>query len=270
MTDASRFFRTPKRPSLNSLSWTKLASSPVLSDEERQALEDAALTPRAVRAGDEIVREGQATDQLYVMADGWALRAKTTRDGGRQIVGLAVPGDLANLDSFLFGRPDYGVRALTHGTVVGIPRDRLLALTAAHPGIGRALTWCALVENAGLSQWALCLGRQGAQQRLAHLLCELAARLGADDGAGVAFTLPLTQEHLADALGLTAVHVNRVMQQLRADGLIITVGRSVTIPDPERLRALADFDPAYLHLEGDATIPPTVLAPHAAPMPAGV
>ena len=270
MTDGSRLIRARGRPSLHSLSRTRLASSPLLSDGERQALEDAALTPRPVRAGDELVREGQAADQLLFMADGWALRGKTTRDGGRQIVGLAVPGDLANLDSFLFGRPDYGVRALTHGTAVGVPRDRLLALAAEHPGIARALTWCALVENAGLSQWALCLGRQGAQQRLAHLLCELAVRLGADDGAGVAFTLPLTQEHMADALGLTAVHVNRVMQQLRADGLLVTAGRSVTIPDPARLRALADFDPAYLHLEGDAATSPTVLAPASAPMPAAL
>lgn len=268
MTDFSRPVRTLKRPSLHSLSRTRLAASPFLSDDERQALEDIALTPRSVRAGDELVREGQATDQLHLMADGWALRGKTTRDGGRQIVGLAVPGDLANLDSFLFGRPDYNVRALTPGTVVAVPRDRLLALAADHPGIARALTWCALVENAVLGQWALCLGRHSAQRRLAHLLCELAARLGADDGAGVAFTLPLTQEHLADALGLTAVHVNRVMQQLRAEGVIVTAGRSVTIPDPARLRELADFDPTYLHRDGDPPAPPIAPALRPAPMPA--
>lgn len=260
MTDAAPFGRPAKRPSLRPLSGTRLAASDLLSPDERDALDDVAFTPRPVRAGDDLVREREAADHVLFLVDGWAHRFKTTRDGGRQIVGLAVPGDLANLDSFLFPRPDYGVRALTPGTVVPVPRDRLMALAAEHPGIARALTWTALVENATLGQWALCLGRHSAQQRLAHLICELAVRLGADGDAEVTFRLPLTQEHLADALGLTAVHVNRVMQQLRADGLIATANRSVTIPDMGRLRELGDFDPAYLHVDGDAPTPPMAFA----------
>ncbi len=243
--------RTPARPTHRSLSDARLTASSILSADERRALEDIALTPRPVGAGDDLVREHEPADQLHFVTEGWAMRFKPTRGGDRQIVGLAVPGDLANIDSFLFRELDYSVRALTHAVVVPVPRDRLLALAAEHPGIARALTWTALVENATLSQWAFCLGRKNAEGRLAHLLCELAIRLG-QTGDAARFELPLTQEHLADALGLTAVHVNRIMQRLRADGLIATANRAVTIPDTARLREVGDFDPAYLHLGDDA------------------
>ena len=105
----------------------------------------------------------------------------------------------------------------------------------------------ALTDNAILSQWALCIGRHSARQRLAHLLCELSARLDPEDGNESSFALPVTQEQLADALGLTSVHVNRTMQQLRTEGLIVTASRVVTIPDVSQLRKAGEFDPAYLH-----------------------
>lgn len=268
MRDAVGAGRPFTRSSHRPLAGTRLSASPLLSDRERRALDDIALTPRAVRPGDELVREGVPVDHLYCVTGGWALRVKMTGGGDRQVVGVAVPGDLANMDAYLFGRLDYDVRALTHGVVVPIPRDRLLAAAAEHPGIARALTWTALVENAVLSQWAMCLGRQSALQRLAHLPCELAVRLGTvdeGDGAIVRFDLPMTQEHLADALGLTAVHLNRVMQQLRGDGLIVTASRSVTVPDMARLRHAGGFDPAYLHLDGEGPVPPAAHG-DAAPM----
>lgn len=266
MTDAARATGPFKRPALRSLSDTRLAASTLLSDDDRRALDDVAPAPRPFYAGDQLVPECAATDHLHFVVEGWALQFKTTPDGEQQVVGLVLPGDLANIDSLLFDRPDFGVRAITRVTAVPVPRDRLLALAAERPGIARALTWTALVENAGLIQWAFCLGRQGARERLAHLLCELAVRLGRA-GDAARFDLPMTQEHLADALGLTAVHVNRVLQRLRADRLIATASRSVTVPDTARLRELCDFDPAYLHMDGDG---PAAVAGHPVPAMAAV
>lgn len=231
------------------LAGTRLVRSSLLSDGERDALERAALPPRPFRPGTDVVREGDVTGHLHFLIKGWACRYKTNRDGGRQIVGVSVPGDAANLDALMFDRPDYGVRTLTAASVVAIPRDRALELAEQHGGIAKVLTWLTLVENAVLSQWALCLGRLSAHQRLAHLLCELAVRSTEGEADAGAFELPLTQEQLADALGLTSVHINRMMQQLRSEQLIVTSGRMVTIPDMARLRDIGEFDPAYLHLE---------------------
>lgn len=240
-----------KLPLRASLSGTRLMSSAFLSRHDRQALEDAALPSRIVHAGKDLMREGDSAQHLSFVTEGWVCRYKTTRDGSRQIVALSVAGDAANLDSVMFKRPDYGVRALTTAAIVTIPRDRLLALEAEHPGIAKSIARLAMIENAILTQWALCLGRQRAQQRLAHLLCELSARLTQGEESST-FELPLTQEQLADALGLTPVHINRTMQHLRSDGLLANSGRTITLPDVVRLQKLAEFNPAYLHMGEDA------------------
>ncbi len=243
---------SPAKPApVGSLAEAALARS-LRESEERSALESAALPARSIKANTDLIREGEAVDQLFVVTRGWACRYKTTRDGGRQIVALLVPGDMANLDTLAFDKPGYGVRFFTEGKVVPVPRERVVVLTSEFDGIGSALTRLALIENAVLSQWTLCLGRQSAQQRLAHLLCELAVRTDGDsDGATSSFELPLTQEQLADTLGLTAVHVNRTMQQFRNDALIETAGRAITLSDVPRLRSMAGFNPSYLHLGTD-------------------
>jgi CRP-like cAMP-binding protein len=230
----------------SSLAGTRLAC---LSGEERRTLEAAASPVRPFRAGTDLIREGGLTNRLYIVARGWAYRFKTTRGGSRQIVALLVPGDIANLDSLMLDRPDYGVRALTAAELVAIPRERALALAGEHAGIAKALARLAMVENANLSQWALCLGRHSAQQRIAHLLCELSARVTGSSEDPSSFELPMTQEQIADTVGLTPVHVNRTMQQLRSDGLIVTAGRSIMFPDAARLREVGEFDSAYLHID---------------------
>ena len=234
---------------------TRLAAFPDLSADERKALQDAATSTRTVAAGRDIIHEGEPVDRLYFVADGWACRFKTTGGGNRQIVAFAVPGDAANLDSLLFERPDFGVRTLTAVTFLTMPRQQALLLAATHPGISRALVWLALLDNATLRQWSLCLGRHSAPQRLAHLLCELSVRLDGEAGEKSSFSLPLTQEHIADALGLTSVHVNRTFQYLRSLGLVVTGQRTITIPDVIRLRRLGDFDPAYLHRGSEMPAP---------------
>ena len=239
----------------NSLVDSRLLSSPYLSSEERQALENSTFHVRSIGNDMELLREGERADHFHIITEGWACRYKTTRDGARQIVALLIPGDTANLDSFLFGRLDYGVRTLTAAKVATIPRDRILALADQHPGIARTLAWAAMAENAVLSQWALCLGRQSAKGRLAHLLCEICVRLG-EAGSDASFEFPLTQEQIADMLGLTCVHVNRTIRQLRIEGAIESKSRTMTIIDFEALRRAGEFDPAYLHLDhepADAT-----------------
>lgn len=218
-----------------------------LTPEERRHLGDA-LTSRAVAARSSLVDEGSKAGALYLLAEGWAFRHQTARSGSRQIVGLALPGDFCNLDVLAFGRIDYGVRMLTAGTLLSIERDKALALGVYFPAIAALFAQTAFVENAILTRWTLCLGRLSAQERLAHLLCELAVRRGfAGERRQTRIELPLTQEQLADVLGLTGVHVNRVLQQLRAMGLVAKRGRSVEIFDFPALRAMAGFDPAYLH-----------------------
>ena len=230
------------------LASTRLCVSRFLSREERHALEDAAVSTRSVGANTDLVREGERADTLFIVIEGWACRYMTTREGGRQLSALLVPGDVGNIDSLLFNRLDYGVRTLTQTTVIALPRDRALALAAQHPGIARTLTWLALVENAILGKWALSLGRRSAKERLAHLLCELSVRLDAEDRNESSFAFPLTQEQIADALGLTPVHVNRTMQQLRNEGIVATANRTMTLPDVEGLRQIGGFDPRYLHV----------------------
>lgn len=226
-----------------------------LNEEQRQHL-SAAMQTRQVAAKSTLVEEGGDSGVIYLMASGWAFRHQTRRSGSRQIVGLVLPGDVCNLDALAFARADYGVRMLTSGTLLAIAREDAIGLGARHSRISELFGHLALLENAILCRWALCLGRLSAQERLAHLLCEIAARLGCE-GAG-SFDLPLTQDQIADTLGLTAVHVNRVLQQLRGQGVIAISGKSMTILDYLGLRAIGDFDPAYLHrgeIEGDHTSP---------------
>lgn len=222
-------------------------ASPLMTNEERQALGDAMLPAKAIKANTDLVREGERADNLFVVTEGWACRYATTEAGERQFPALLVPGDVANLDVVMFDRLDYGVRTLSATKIVALPRDRARALAAEHPGIARTFTWLAMVENTTLSAWALSLGRRSAVERLAHLLCELSVRLDTGDGEASSFPFPLTQEHLADALGLTSVHINRTMQQLRGEGLVETAERIMTLPDVAQLRRVGGFDGRYLH-----------------------
>lgn len=245
MIEALRFWETPVVPGPPP---RLVAASPwasgSLSHEERRALDDAGSSPRDVKAGVDLVSEGDRADDLLILTEGWAFRYATTERGGRQISALLLPGDIGNLDSLMFDHLEYGVRTLTDAMVVELPRARALALGDRFPAIARMFTRLAMSENRVLTKWLLLLGRRSARERLAHLLCELSVRLGTEDEAG--FVCPLTQEQFADLLGLTSVHVNRTLQQLRQDGLIATDGRKVSIPDLDRLGDLAAFDPSYL------------------------
>lgn len=210
---------------------------------------------RGVEANAAIVPEGPRGANLHVVLDGWAARCKMLENGARQIPALLLPGDICDLDALHLDRLNWATLAVTRCTVAAVPREGLLTLMDRYPGLREGVYRIAAVENALGTEWTVCLGRRSARERLAHLLCELLARLQAVRAAGDSgFTLPLTQEEIADVLGLTAVHVNRMLQTLRGEGLVQLRGRRLHVPDTEALRRLAGFDGRYLHLPSEGRV----------------
>jgi CRP-like cAMP-binding protein len=224
--------------------------SATLDAADREALLRACGDIRTVSAGTDLLRQDAPTNALHILLGGWAARYKIMEDGSRFIPALAVPGDICDLDALRFDHLDYGVTMLSAGTVAVLPRQRAEALFATNPAIADAFWSLALAENSILTEWAASIGRRSASQRVAHLLCELLVRLTVVGKAdGHSYDLPLTQEHIADVLGLTPVHVNRTLQSLRSTDLVTVQHRRVTIHDWAALSALCGFRSAYLHLE---------------------
>ena len=211
---------------------------------------------RIVRAKQDILSEGERPDHVHVILEGWAARYKTLSDGSRQIVAYLIPGDFCDLHVAVLGQMDHGIVALTRCRVAYIPSADLDDLTCQHNGLTRALWWSTLVDEGVLREWILNVGRRDAFGRIAHLLCEMHARMKmvglVEDGK---LALPLTQEQLADTTGLTAVHVNRTLQRLRKANLIELGQGMLTILDVAALRKLAGFNGNYLHIKRRATVP---------------
>jgi CRP-like cAMP-binding protein len=226
----------------------KLNAAAALSDDDKRAVNDLCSRVRTIAAKQDIIGEGDKPDHVHVMMEGWAARYKIVGDGGRQITAFLIPGDFCDLHVTILGEMDHGILALTPTKVAYVPHKVMEELPRERPELVRALWWATLVDEAVLRSWIVNIGRREAAERVAHLFCELHARmklvgLVEDDQ----FDLPLTQEVIADALGLTPVHVNRMLQRLRSDGLIQLGGGELTILDIAGLRRLADFDPNYLH-----------------------
>lgn len=204
---------------------------------------------REVEAHQYIVRERDKPSHSCLMVSGFSYRHKIMGDGGRQIVGIHMAGDMVDLQNSFLGIADHSVQMLTHATVAFIPRDALRELAFERPPVGLALWHDTLVDGSIFREWIANVGRRDARTRLAHLLCEFALRLEAAGlGGPRGYELPMTQEQLADATGLTSVHVNRTLKALEKDGLIARTQRSVTIDSWEKLAAAGDFDSNYLHM----------------------
>jgi CRP-like cAMP-binding protein len=221
-----------------------------LSDPDREALVN--LPHRMVKAepGRYIVREGSSTDHSGLIVSGLAYRHKISSDGSRQIVSLQVPGDFIDLEGALLKVADHNVQALTRCDLAMIPSAALRELLVTHPQVALAMWVDTLIDASIFREWIINIGRRDARARLAHIFCEFARRLevagiGSTDG----YELPMTQEQLADASGLTAVHVNRTLKSLASEGLIRRERRFVFIPDWEKLRTVAGFSELYLHLD---------------------
>ena len=226
----------------------KLAALSPLSDGDRRLLVQVAAHPVAIPARTDLIREGDTPRGVFLVLDGMACRYKILPDGARQVLAFLVPGDFSDLDVALLDAMDHAIGTLSSCRVAHIPTRTVGDLLGNHPAIARALRLAALVEAATARQRLANLGRRPCERRLVHVICEMLVRLrtvGLASAAG--FDLPLTQVDLADATGMTSVHVNRSLRALRRRGLIEIQGRRIVIPDLDSLEAAADFDPRYLH-----------------------
>jgi CRP-like cAMP-binding protein len=227
---------------------TKLTLSNRLDGADVQAIQRLPIRIRDVKARHVIVADGARSTECSLLAEGFAFRSKTTPDGKRQTVSMHIPGEIPDLQSMHLNVMDYDLIALTPCVIGFISHRSLKALNIERPNIAAALWRETLMDAARLREWIVNVGRRSAMARTAHLLLALHHRLRAigmaQDGE---FGLPVAQTDLADCLGLSAVHVNRVLQLLRAEGLL-TVSRSeYHLLQQEKLEELAGFDPAYLH-----------------------
>ena len=199
----------------------KLETLGSLPDEGRRVLEGLPLCPKPVAADRDLVREGERATHCQLLIEGFACRYKLSEDGARQIVAFHIPGDFVDLTSLLLGRMDHSVAAVTAVQVAAIPHATLLGWLRSCPDLAQLLWRDTLIDAAVFREWVVNVGRRPAHQRTAHLLCELVARMRSVGLArGEVCDLPISQVKLADALGLSPVHVNRMIQDLRGEGLI--------------------------------------------------
>jgi CRP-like cAMP-binding protein len=220
-----------------------------LSDEDQAALLALPYRLLQIRPHEYIVRDGDRPRGSCLMVSGFSFRQKLAGDGGRQIFSIHMKGDLADLQNSLLGTADHNLQALGHVEVAMIPVEAIQEIAFSRPAIGRAMWYDTLVDGSIFREWTLNVGRRDARTRTAHMLCEFALRLEvAGLGEKCDYELPMTQEQLADALGLTPVHTNRTLKGLGDDGLITRTKRAVRIDDWSRLAKAGDFDSAYLHL----------------------
>ena len=220
-----------------------------LSDADRIWLAEALGPARIIPARSDIIREGDDPKGVNVVVEGWACRYRQLRDGRRQIVSILLPGDLCDPHIFLLDRMDHTLGTITPVTLSQISGRALQDLSARSPVLDEAMIREGLATVAIQREWTVSLGRRSAIERIAHLFCELHARLeavGLADATGCPF--PLIQADLADALGQTPVHVNRSLKELRGTGLISLSKRQLTVHDRAGLDEFAEFDPTYLHL----------------------
>jgi CRP-like cAMP-binding protein len=229
---------------------TRLLTRSVLDDEEQQAVFELPVAIQKFSGGVDFVDLGEELDHACLIVDGLVARFEQTSKGDRQITALHIPGDMADLHSVVLPKTSWALQTLTTSRVGKIPHVALVAAADRYPRLARAFWRDCAVDASIIAVWSVSLGRRNAEARLAHLLCELKCReeaVGRLDGC--AFALPMTQMQLADVLGLTPIHVNRMLGTLRSASLITMSSGRVEILNWPGLAKAADFDPAYLHLE---------------------
>ncbi|WP_264048865.1 Crp/Fnr family transcriptional regulator [Methylobacterium flocculans] len=227
----------------------KLEGFGVLSEADRAILAQISANPRLIGPRIDLIREGDRPEGVFLILDGMACRHKVRQTGARQILAYLLPGDLGDHDVALLDTMDHTISTVSACRVVHVSPEIIAHLTQHHPQVARALRMSTLVDEATLREWLVNVGCRSAVERLAHLFCELLVRLRAVDRTeGDSFDLSVTQGELADATGLSNVHVNRSLQELRRQGLIELKGRRLTILNLPRLKAVGEFRSNYLHL----------------------
>jgi CRP-like cAMP-binding protein len=214
---------------------------------ETADLLDLKSVARMIRPGQEIVSEGRRCSAIFLITEGIAIRYRILREGQRQILNFLLPGDFAGVASCRFDSALYSIKPLTHAAIAPIPLPRLIGLFDSHPRLVAKLFWSLSADSMIMAEHLITVGRRSAPERIAHFLLELFYRLQhigmADERS---FRLPLTQEMISDALGLSIPYVNRVLRQLRDDGLVRIKDQVVAIDDIDGLSDLADFEGSYL------------------------
>ncbi len=228
----------------------KLRARDELSREEEQAIRAAVSELREYPADKTIIKARQELDHSTLLLDGLACRYKDLSEGQRQITELHVGGDFMDLHGFTLKYLDHNVLTLTPCTVAIVLYEDMKVLTQKHPHLARLYWFSTNLDAAIHREWEVSLGRRSAISRLAHLFCEIYVRSGVVGLAeALSYDLRLTQTDLAECLGLTPVHVNRSLKELREQGLVEFRAGRVDIKDMRGLEAVAEFDPAYLYLE---------------------
>ena len=228
----------------------KLGAFVELSETELATLADLHRRRRRFVAGRDLVHQGQADQSVYILAEGWVCSYKLLPDGKRQIVDFQIPGDFLGLRSVLFRTADHNIEPVTKIEASEVLASDLLEAFKRTPKLATAVLWAASRDEAMVVEHLVNLGRRSAEERMAHFLIELGERLKlVGIGERTGFDCPLTQYHLADALGLTPVHVNRVLRRMREDCLVTFQKGRVEFHDLDRLKDRAGFDTAYLDQE---------------------
>jgi CRP-like cAMP-binding protein len=229
----------------------RLRQLDTIDSDEEEAMLDALAREREIARGQEIVAQGSRPQESNFILSGFAARQRIMHAGSRQFTSVHIVGDFIDLHSFLLAAMDHSIIALTDCRIGIVPHKNLRRITEEHPHLGRVLWLVTLIDGAIHREWVAALGRRSAEQHMAHLICELYVRL---DSVGAAsdgrFFFPLTQSEVADSLGLSTVHVNRVLQSQRRTSLVDWRGQEIHIRDFKGLAEMAEFDPTYLNLEG--------------------
>ena len=228
----------------------KLETRGAFDDDDRAAVLSLPYRVQWVEREAYFVREGERPDRSCLLVSGFAFRQKVTAEGARQIISLHIPGDFVDLQGVLLNISDHNVQALTRCELAIVARCDIQALARARPAVGMAMWADTLIDASIFREWVVNVGRRDALTRIEHLLCEFARRM---EAAGLAdrlrYEMPMNQEQMADAAGLTPVHVNRMLRDLDRSGLIVRSHRTIAIKDWEGLREIADFHETYLHLD---------------------
>lgn len=219
-----------------------------LSAEDIALTERITANPRKVAARQDLIREGDRPGPVFVMLEGWAFRYKILPEGGRQIVAFLMPGDTCDMHVAVLAHMDHSIQTLTPARVAMISRSDMHEMVTTRPNIAHALWSTQLVDEGTMRAWIVSMGRRSSEQRVAHLMCELYVRarnIGLITGNEL--ELPLSQVVLADALGMTPVHINRIIRKLRLAAILEIARGKLLIRDAARMVAVAGFDANYLH-----------------------
>ncbi len=221
-----------------------------LGEKERAALLALPFTLKTYPKHAYLVREGERAKSTKLVIEGLCYRHKVTAEGARQIISLHIAGDFVDLEGSLLNVSDHNVQVLETCTAAEVPRAALVEVINAHGALAHAMWVDTLIDASIYREWVVNVGRRDAKRAMSHLLCEFGRRLEfAGLAEGNSFQLPMTQEQLGDALGITPVHVNRVLKELGQDGLVVRNERYIEVPDPARLAKVAGFNELYLHLD---------------------